>query len=89
MREQKNIKNLDLASEYVKNIAKEKTTIYNAVISLKKEDAVAKGYDKRCAWEDMIKENIYSIAKKMNIPRIFLCCTHVERTPSFTFNVLG
>ena len=65
MREQKNIKNLDLASEYVKNLAKEKTTIYNAVISLKEDDALAKGYDKRKAWEDMIKENIYSIAKKI------------------------
>lgn len=68
MPKQGNINNLGLASDYISKLAKEKTTIYNGIVSLKEEDAVYLGYHKREKWEKLIQDNMYKISRDMNIP---------------------
>lgn len=71
-----NMKNhIDKKSKY-------KTTIYKCVISLTEEDALAKGFDKRIEWENLIKNKASKIAKEMNIKIEnfeYVCSVHMEK----------
>lgn len=62
-----NVTNLNELLKYVELKSKDKTCFYRATISLHEEDAVRLGYLKRNKWQEMISEQIYRIAEKMNI----------------------
>lgn len=82
MKEIGNIEDLSSARSYVENLAHSKKTIYNAVISLKTEDAVQKGLTARKGWETLVSENINDIAREMGIPPRTLeyaCAVHMEK----------
>ncbi len=55
-------------AKYIKKISQEKNNVYRGIISLREEDAIRLGYDKRETWEMMIKKNIQEIAKVVNVP---------------------
>lgn len=63
----KNIQKKEVA-KYIKNISEKKNNVYRGIVSLKEDDAIRLGYDKRENWESMIKSNIDKIAKIVNIP---------------------
>ena len=63
----KDIKKKEVA-KYIKNISEKKNNVYRGIVSLKEDDAIRLGYDKRENWESMIKSNIDKIAKIVNIP---------------------
>ncbi|MDF2567879.1 MAG: hypothetical protein K0R90_1335 [Oscillospiraceae bacterium] len=82
MKEQSNIEDLSLARGYVENLAHKKITVFNAVISLKEEDAIDKEITKKEDWENLIKDNIYDISREMGIPPRSLeycCAVHMEK----------
>ncbi len=68
MNEMGDIKDLELTRGYVENLAHDKKTIYNAVISLKEEDAIDKGLTSRSDWGDLVNNHINDIARTMGIP---------------------
>lgn len=45
-------------AKYIKSISQAKNNVYRGIISLREDDAVRLGYDKRETWEKMIKNNI-------------------------------
>ena len=55
-------------AKYIKNISDKKNNVYRGIVSLREDDAIRLGYDKRENWESMIKNNIDDIAKIVNIP---------------------
>lgn len=55
-------------AKYIKNISEKKNNVYRGIVSLKEEDAIRLGFNKRENWEGMIKNNIADIAKIVNIP---------------------
>lgn len=63
----KNIQKKEVA-KYIKSISEKKNNVYRGIVSLKEEDAIRLGFDKRENWESMIKSNIDKIAKIVNIP---------------------
>lgn len=62
------IKDLSLTKGYVENLAHNKTTIYNAIISLSEDDAIEKELTSRSDWSDLVNNHIYNIARTMGIP---------------------
>lgn len=62
-----NIQKKEVA-KYIKSISNAKNNVYRGIISLREDDAIRLGYDKRETWEKMIKKNIQDIAKVLNIP---------------------
>lgn len=76
------ISDLDSALKYVHTVSEKKTIVYRAIISLREDDAIQKGYNLRGAWEQLIQEKISMIAEKMNIPieRLEWCAaTHMDK----------
>lgn len=55
-------------AKYIKSISQAKNNVYRGIISLREDDAIRLGYDKRETWEKMIKNNIQDIAKVLKIP---------------------
>jgi len=55
-------------AKYIKKISESKNNVYRGIISLKEDDAIRLGYDKRENWEKMIQKTIQDIAQNMNIP---------------------
>ena len=63
----KNVEKRDIA-KYIKKISERKNNVYRGIISLKEEDAIRLGYDKRENWETLLKSSIKDIAKVVNVP---------------------
>lgn len=63
----KNMDNINDIANYVEKKSKEKTNIYRAIISLKEEDAMKLGFDKRKTWEQMIEQQMPEIARELGI----------------------
>lgn len=67
---------------HIREKSKEKTTFYKGVISLTEEEALAKGFDKRSEWENLIKNRASKIAKEMDIKAEnfeYVCSVHMEK----------
>lgn len=69
------IDNIDVENAKLKDIAREiahksnkKTNIYRGIISLKEEDALQLGYDKREEWKALMERKVYDIGKKLGVP---------------------
>lgn len=82
MQSTSNIDDLSITRGYVENLADKKTTIYNAVISLKEEDAIEKDIIDKKDWSDLVQDHIYNIGKDMGIePRNleWVAAVHIEK----------
>ena len=78
----RNVPSLKTLLKYVETKSKEKTCFYRATISLREEDAIRLGYLKRDKWQEMVREQIYTIADKMNIPSSsieWVASVHMEK----------
>lgn len=62
------INDLDKTRKYIENLAHDKKTIYNAVISLSEDDAIKKELTNRNSWANLINTHINDIAREMDIP---------------------
>lgn len=63
--------NLKSVSNELKNHA---GNVWTVIVSLKREDAQAKGYDNSEAWRELITDKAEDIAKNFNLPITELCC---------------
>lgn len=76
------IRDLGLALGYIENLAHSKKTIYNAVISMKEEDAAFKNMTNRTAWAEFVNNHINDISREMDInPRTmeWVAAVHMEK----------
>lgn len=81
------ISDLDSTLKYIRAVSDRKAIVYRAVISMREEDALQKGYDHRGTWKQLIQDKIGMIAEKMNIPieRLEWCAaTHMDKVHPHT-----
>jgi len=69
-------------AKYIKSISQAKNNVYRGIISLREDDAIRLGYDKRETWEKMIKNNIFKI-------RVCWSSTFEKRKSALALYVLG
>lgn len=68
MSEMCDIADLAQARTYVEKLAKNKTNIFNAVISLTEADATRKDLTDKASWSSLVNTHINDIARRMDIP---------------------
>ncbi|MCI8600576.1 MAG: hypothetical protein HFE45_03170 [Oscillospiraceae bacterium] len=82
MRRTGDLNNLPAVSAHVRDMAGQKVTIFNAVISLTGEDAARKGFDERPPWEKFVASQMPMIAREMGLPLSSLeWCAAVHMEP--------
>ncbi len=82
MKEMGDIEDLQLTRGYVENLVHNKKTVYNAVLSLKEEDAIDKGLITKSDWGELVDKHINDIARTMGIqPRTleWVGAVHMEK----------
>ena len=76
------LNNLSAVSAHVRELAEQKVTVFNAVISLTGEDAAQKGFDERLPWEKFVSSQMPMIAREMGLPLSSLewcAAVHMEK----------
>ena len=82
MRRTGDLNNLPAVSAHVRDMAGQKVTIFNAVISLTGEDAARKGFDERPPWEKFVASQMPMIARETGLPLSSLeWCAAVHMEP--------
>lgn len=83
MSEMCDIADLAQARTYVEKLAKNKTNIFNAVISLTEADATRKDLTDKASWSSLVNTHINDIARRMDIPPRTLewaAAVHLEKS---------